>query len=187
MCAQEKFTHLRCLVSRIITVFFVTFERNVREYGRRIRGIRHDDEEQRRRKRHASNYIILGRVRSSLCDSGFSSNLADPPCKSRRSDCAVKGENYTRPRGTVGPWSTNISRYFCWAIWTAWLAPLPDKIMRRRGPSFPWSRASVPRHDTDGRIPKGTYFTKFNGSIVHRPNIFVPTIIRYRSRGSTRN
>lgn len=47
---------------------------------------------ERQCERHTSNYIILGRVRSSLCDSGFSSNLADPPtpCKSRPSDHAVR-------------------------------------------------------------------------------------------------
>lgn len=49
----------------------------------------------------------------------------------------------------------------------AWLAPLTEKIMRRRPPSFPWSRASVPRRDTDGRISKGTRaFHEVYGSIV---------------------
>lgn len=51
-------------------------------------------------------------------------------------------------------------RYFSFERGAAWLAPLTDKIIRRRGLSFPWSRASVPRRDTDGRISKGTRISR---------------------------
>lgn len=119
---------------------------------------------------HFSNYaFIFPRVVKRFRTISFSKRWLKERGKSRKSrsiliiplfalanpsvvNCHVNNDASSRP--------VAFRRYFSFGRGAAWLAPLTDKIMRRRGPSFPWSRASVPRRDTDGRISKGTRISR---------------------------